>query len=95
MLSCTAIGPIRTSCDRTGGCGKEGRLLLQETYDDSQTAMNRMFALERLPEYADMEIIVLSADAIETLHEGHGRYFYTAAELARKLRDAVAATAAA
>ena len=68
---------------------EEGRLLLQESYDDSETAMRRRFALERLPEYADMEIVVLSADSIETLHETHGRYFYTAAELLQKLRDAL------
>jgi hypothetical protein len=34
---------------------------------------------------------VLSADSEQTLHETHGRYFYTAAELARRLRDTVAA----
>jgi hypothetical protein len=68
---------------------EEGRLLLQESYDDGETAMRRRFALERMPEYADMEIVVLSADSIETLHETHGRYFYTAAELLQKLRDAV------
>jgi hypothetical protein len=68
---------------------EEGRLLLQESYDDSRTAMYRQFALERLPEYTDMEIVVLSADTIETLHETHGRYFYTAAELVQKLREAV------
>jgi hypothetical protein len=68
---------------------EEGRLLLQESYDDSRTAMYRQFELERLPEYADMEIVVLSADSIETLHETHGRYFYTAAELLQKLRDAL------
>lgn len=68
---------------------EEGRLLLQESYDDSVTAMHRQFALERLPEYADMEVVVLSADSIQTLHETHGRYFYTAAELLQKLRDAL------
>jgi hypothetical protein len=68
---------------------EEGRLLLQESYDDSRTAMYRQFALERLPEYADMEVVVLSADSIETLHETHGRYFYTASELVQKLREAV------
>ena len=68
---------------------EEGRLLLQESYDDGETAMRRRFALERMPEYADMEIVVLSADSIETLHETHGRYFYTTAELLQKLRDAL------
>lgn len=68
---------------------EEGRLLLQESYDDGETAMRRRFVLERMPEYADMEIVVLSADSIETLHETHGRYFYTAAELLQKLRDAL------
>lgn len=68
---------------------EEGRLLLQESYDDGETAMRRRFALERVPEYADMEIVVLSADSIETLHETHGRYFYTTAELLQKLRDAL------
>lgn len=68
---------------------EEGRLLLQESYDDGETAMRRRFVLERLPEYADMEVVVLSADSIETLHETHGRYFYTASELVQKLREAV------
>ncbi len=68
---------------------EEGRLLLQESYDDGETAMRRRFVLERLPEYADMEVVVLSADSVETLHETHGRYFYTASELVQKLREAV------
>ena len=72
---------------------EEGRLHLQESYDDLQTAMRRRFALERVPEYADMETVVLSADSIETLHETHGRYFYTVAELTRKLREAIRAAA--
>lgn len=66
---------------------EQGRLLLQEGYDDSETAMRRRFVLERSPEYADMEVVVLSADSVETLHETHGRYFYTEAELLQKLRD--------
>lgn len=32
---------------------------------------------------------MLSADSEQTLRETHGRYFFTAAELARKLKDAV------
>lgn len=68
-----------------------GRLHLQESYDDGDTAMRRRFELERVPEYADMEIVVLSADSIETLHETHGRYFYTLAELLQKLREALLA----
>lgn len=67
---------------------EKGHLLLQESYDDGDTAMRRRFALELLPEYADMEIVVLSADRIETLHETHGRYFYTLPELAQRLREA-------
>jgi hypothetical protein len=72
---------------------EEGRLLLQEPHADSDEAMRRRFALEQVPEYADMEIVVLSADSIETLHETHGRYFYTLAELAQQLKDAVQAAA--
>jgi hypothetical protein len=72
---------------------EEGRLHLQESYDDGETAMRRRFVLERLPEYADMEVVVLSADSIETLHETHGRYFYTVSELLRKLREALDAAA--
>jgi hypothetical protein len=70
-----------------------GLLHVQETYDDGDTAMRRRFVLERLPEYADMEVVVLSARSIEILHETHGRYFYTAAELLRQLRDAIKAAA--
>jgi hypothetical protein len=53
--------------------------------------MRRRFELERVPDYADTEIVVLSADSEETLRETPGRYFFTAAELARKLKDAVSA----
>jgi hypothetical protein len=72
---------------------EEGHLLLQESYDDVRAAMRRRFALERVPEYADTEIVVLSADSIDTLHETHGRYFYTTTELLRKLKEAVEAAA--
>jgi len=50
--------------------------------------MRRKFELERLPEYADMEIVVLSADSEATLRETHGRYFLTDAELIERLRNA-------
>jgi hypothetical protein len=70
-----------------------GALLLQESYDDGDTAMRRRFELERRPEFADMEIVVLSANSIETLHETHGRYFYTPSELLQQLRAAVEAAA--
>lgn len=68
-----------------------GELLVQESFTDGDTAMRRQFELERVAEYADTEVVVLSADSEQTLHETHGRYFYTEAELARQLRDAVAA----
>jgi hypothetical protein len=68
-----------------------GELLVQESFTDGDTAMRRQFQLERVPEYADTEVVVLSADSEATLHETHGRYFYTAAELARRLRKTVAA----
>jgi hypothetical protein len=68
-----------------------GELLLQESFADGDTAMRRQFELERVPEYADTEIVVLSADSEETLRETHGRYFFTAAELVQKLKDAVSA----
>jgi len=66
-----------------------GELLVQESFADGEAAMRRRFELERIPGYADAEIVVLSADSEETLRETHGRYFFTAAELARKLNDAV------
>lgn len=68
-----------------------GELLLQESFADGDTAMRRQFVLERVPEYADTEIVVLSADSEETLRETHGRYFHTAAELVQMLKDAVSA----
>jgi hypothetical protein len=68
-----------------------GDLLVQESFADGDTAMRRRFELERVPEYADTEVVVLSADSERTLHETHGRYFYTAAQLARRLRDTLAA----
>ena len=69
-----------------------GELLLQESYADGDAAMRRQFELERVPDYADTEIVVLSADSEQTLRETHGRYFFTAAELARRLKDAVSAS---
>jgi hypothetical protein len=69
-----------------------GELLVQESFADGDDAMRRRFELERVPDYADTEVVVLSADSEETLRETHGRYFFTAAELARKLRDTVFAT---
>lgn len=68
-----------------------GQLVLQESFEDGDDAMRRRFELERVPEYADTEIVVLSADSEATLRETHGRYFFTAAELARRLKDAVSA----
>lgn len=65
-----------------------GRLHVEETFDDSHAAMRRRFELERLPEYADMEIVVLSADSEATLRKTHGRYFFTMEELLRRFRDA-------
>ncbi|MCT2587501.1 hypothetical protein [Actinophytocola gossypii] len=68
-----------------------GELLVQESFADGDTAMRRRFELERVAEYAGTEVIVLSADSEQTLRETHGRYFYTEAELARQLRDALSA----
>jgi hypothetical protein len=70
---------------------EKAQLLLQETYDDGDDAMRRRFVLEQLPEYADTEVVVLSADSIEILHETHGRYFCTDAQLVQRLREAFAA----
>jgi hypothetical protein len=70
---------------------EQGQLLLQEDYADVEMAMRRRFELERLPQYADMEIVVLSARSVEVLHETHGRYFYTLPELMRKLRETITA----
>jgi len=52
-------------------------------------AMRRRFELERLPEYADMEVVVLSAKSEDTLRETHGRYFLTDAELVQRLRNSI------
>jgi len=65
-----------------------GRLLVEESHADLMDAMSRRFELERLPEYADMEIVVLSADSEATLRETHGRYFFTMEELLQRFRDA-------
>jgi hypothetical protein len=68
-----------------------GRLHVQECHDNGDVAMRRRFELERCPQYADMEIVVLTADSIETLYEGHGRYFRTLPQLLQRLRDELAA----
>lgn len=67
---------------------ESGRLHREETFDDSHAAMRRRFGLERLPEYADMEVVVLSAESEATLRETHGRYFFTMEELLQRFRDA-------
>lgn len=66
-----------------------GELHVRESYTDGDVAMRRRCALERRPEYADMEIVVLSARSVETLREGHGRYFATLPELLGNLRKAM------
>lgn len=66
-----------------------GELLHKESFDDGDAAMRRRFELERLPEYAGMEIVVLSADSEETLHQTHGRYFLTLPELVERLRNSL------
>jgi hypothetical protein len=68
-----------------------GELLVQESFADGDTAMRRRFELERVPEYADTEVVVLSADSEETLRETHGRYFFTTAELVRRLKETLSA----
>jgi hypothetical protein len=65
------------------------KLLLKESFADGDTAMRRRFELERQPEYADMEVVVLSADSEDTLRETHGRYFLTTAELVERLRKSI------
>jgi hypothetical protein len=69
-----------------------GRLHVQECYDDGDVAMRRRFELERRREYADMEVVVLSARSVQTLYETHGRYFRTLPELLGRLRAALPAT---
>ena len=68
---------------------ERGLLLLKESFTDGDVAMRRRFELERQPEYADMEIVVLSANSEATLRETHGRYFLTDAELIERLRNSV------
>ena len=70
---------------------ERGRLLLKESYTDGDEAMRRRFELERQPEYADMEVVVLSADSEATLHETHGRYFLTFPELIERLSKSIGA----
>jgi hypothetical protein len=68
---------------------ERARLLLEESFTDGDQAMRRRFELERQPEYADMEIVVLSADSEATLRETHGRYFLTDSELIERLRKSI------
>jgi hypothetical protein len=68
---------------------ERAELLVNESFADGDDAMRRRFELERLPEYADMEVVVLSADSEATLHETHGRYFLTDAELVERLRRSI------
>ena len=70
---------------------ERGRLLLKESYTDGDLAMHRRFELERRPEYAGMEVVVLSADSEATLRETHGRYFLTGAELIERLSRSLGA----
>lgn len=50
-----------------------GELMVQESFADGDVAMRRRFEPERVPEYADTEIVVLSADSVDTLRETRGR----------------------
>jgi len=68
---------------------ERGLLRLKESFTDGDMAMRRRFELERLPEYADMEVVVLSAKSEAILRETHGRYFLTDAELIQRLRDSI------
>ena len=70
---------------------ERGRLLLKESYADGDQAMRRRFDLEREPQYAGMEIVVLSANSEATLRETHGRYFLTDAELIQRLSRSIGA----
>jgi hypothetical protein len=70
---------------------ERGRLLLEESYADGDQAMRRRFELEREPQYAGMEIVVLSADSEATLRQTHGRYFLTDAELFQRLSRSIGA----
>jgi hypothetical protein len=67
------------------------RLLLKESFADGDAAMRRRFELERQPAFADMEVVVLSADSEATLRETHGRYFLTYGELVERLSKSVSA----
>ena len=60
-----------------------GELLSCDEYADGQAALAERFRLER-DAHPDIEIVVLGADSLEALKVTHGRYFYSAAELAQR-----------
>lgn len=75
----------------------EGKLLRCTEYRSQRSgelALMDRFTLER--KHAgdpDVEIVVLGADSLDALKVTHGRYFFTAAELAGRMRDALQRTA--
>ena len=60
-----------------------GELLDQREFSDGSEALKARFAAERQGWPGHVEIVVLSADSVETIRRTHSRYFMSLGEMAR------------
>jgi len=67
-----------------------GELIAEVEFADGLAALDERFRVERAGAWqgrqlgSEVEIVVLSAESAEALRWTHGRYFMTAAEMARE-----------
>ncbi|MCA1703465.1 MAG: hypothetical protein LC808_09485 [Actinobacteria bacterium] len=61
---------------------RTGELIVDEEYDDGNTALDRRFELEPMYPEDEVEVVVLSAPSREQVMKTHRRYFSTLGELA-------------
>lgn len=60
-----------------------GRLLREQPYDDSRTALVERFAAERMHRGdPGIEVVVLTAESKDALRRTHARYFHSVSDLA-------------
>lgn len=61
----------------------QGRLLREDTFEDSHAALVERFRAERLHRGGtDIEVVVLSAESKQALRRTHARYFETVSSMA-------------
>jgi len=62
-----------------------GRLVREQSYADSQAALEERFAAERTHRgNPGIEVVVLTAESRDAIRRTHGRYFHSVSELASR-----------